>query len=275
MVRSMRMQVTPSQQPAASVSPWTSLPSSSGHDRDALAVRTATFAAPIIIFGCDIGQQQLLQLCRSSGLQLQVHDRTALPEPAPFTAARMQRQKELQQQQQQQRQAAAPAKGGSRSSTLKQGSGSRAVAGKAPAAAQTGPAAAATAAAAGAAADLAAAAADATAGAGAGLTVVSDDGEVFGCASVSLSDLAKGHTSCCFELPLRPVSTIRGGSLDWKGRPGRYLEVRVGALRWSARSLVGGEGGTPCAHQGAAAAAVKQSALAVNALYAATARLAA
>lgn len=54
-----------------------------------------------------------------------------------------------------------------------------------------------------------------------------DDGEVYGCASVSLLDLAKGRTSCCFVLPLQPVSTSRGGScLDWKGRPGRYLEVR-------------------------------------------------
>jgi hypothetical protein len=225
------MQVPPAQQPAASISPWTVLPSSSGHERDALAVRTATFAAPIILLGCDVGQQQLMQLCRSTGLLLQVHDRTALPEPAPFSAARMRRQKELQLQQQQQRQAAAPAKG-ARSSTLKQGTGARAAQGKAsPAAAQqqglSTPAA--TAAAAG--SDLpgqtATAAGDAAAGLGSGPTVVSDDGEVYGCASVNLSDLVKGRTSCCFKLPLQPVSTSRGGScLDWKGRPGRYLEVR-------------------------------------------------
>jgi hypothetical protein len=173
-----------------------------------------------------------MQLCRSTGLQLQVHDRTALPEPAPFSAARMQRQKELQLQQQQQRQAASPAKG-ARNSTLKQGTGARAAQGKAsPAAASqqqgsSNPATTVGATAATAETATAAAAGDAAAGLGSGPTVASDDGEVYGCASVSLLDLAKGRTSCCFNLPLQPVSTSRGGScLDWKGRPGRYLEVR-------------------------------------------------
>lgn len=56
---------------------------------------------------------------------------------------------------------------------------------------------------------------------------MSDDGEVYASASVSMADLAKGRTGCRFSLPLQPVSTIRGGScLDWKSRPGRYLEVR-------------------------------------------------
>jgi hypothetical protein len=171
-------------------------------------VRTATFVAPVILFAADVGQQQLLQLCRSTTLQLQVHDRTALPEPAPFTAARMQRQKQLQLQQQQQR----PASGkGAAKGTAKQAA-SKAAALKAAAAAQA------------VAADATVAAVDAVAESGP--TVVADDGEVYASAAVSLAGLAKGRTGCCFNLPLQPVSTIRGGScLDWKSRPGRYLEV--------------------------------------------------
>lgn len=188
-------------------------------------MRNAIFAAPTIIFGADVGQQQLLQLCRCTPVQLQVRDRTALPEPAPFTAARMARQKQLAQQQQQQRPASG--KASTRAGAAKQTPAKGAAAAKAQAAQ------AAAAAAASAAADAAAAAA-ADGAAESGATVVSDDGEVYASAAVSLADLVKGRTGCCFNLPLQPVSTIRGGScLDWKSRPGRYLEVSARLQRKS------------------------------------------
>jgi len=216
--------VNGAQQPAASISPWASRD-------DALAVRTATFATPIVVLGADVGQQQLVQLCRLSALQLRVHDRTALPEPAPFTAARMerQRQQQIQQQQQQQQhnQQAASVKAGTRNSTAKQPAAKAASlkAAQRPPSATPAPS---TAMAAGSAlaSDVSSTALGAAAAASdAAAAVVVDDGEVYGAAAVSLVDLAKGGTSSCFTLPLRPVSTIRGSCLDWKSRPGRYLEV--------------------------------------------------
>jgi hypothetical protein len=54
-----------------------------------------------------------------------------------------------------------------------------------------------------------------------------EGGQVFGAAAVDLADLARGARHACFEVPLRPASTIRGVScLDYKSRPGRYTEVR-------------------------------------------------
>jgi hypothetical protein len=123
----------------------------------------------------------------------------------------MQRQKQLQLQLQQQQQRPASGKGAAKG-TGKQAA-SKAATLKA-AAAQA------------AAAEPTVAAVDAVAESGP--TVLAYDGEVYASAAVSLADLVKGRTGCCFNLPLQPVSTIRGGScLDWKGRPGRYLEVRL------------------------------------------------
>lgn len=216
-------------EPAASLSSWTTLPSNTGHDRDALSVRTATFATPTIIFGADVGKQQLLQLCRSTPVQLQVHDRTALPEAAPFTAARMQRQKQLQQQQQQR--PPSEGKAGARGSAAKQAA---AVKGSAAPSALKAPAA--QPAVAASAASKAAASADSPVEPPVVAAVVSDDGEVYASASVSMADLVKRRTGCRFSLPLQPVSTIRGGSCsDWKSRPGRYLEVRMAGA--AARSM--------------------------------------
>jgi hypothetical protein len=187
-----------------------------------LAVRTATFGAPVILLGCDVGRQQLVQLCRSKGVQLQVHDRTALPEPAPFTAARMQRQK----QQQQQQQTPALSSKAARSSIVKQPPGKAASRTAPSQAAAVAPAAAAASAGAGPAGTSTPAAEPGGASVPADSPTVTVDGEVYAYASVSLAELAKGGTNCCFALPLRPVSTIRGGAcLDWKRRPGRYLEV--------------------------------------------------
>lgn len=192
-----------------------------------MSVRNATFATPIVVLGADVGQQQLVQLCRLSALQLRVHDRTALPEPAPFTAARMERQRQQQLQQQQHNQQAASIKAGTRNSTAKQPAGKAASlkAAQRPPSATPTPS---TAMAAGSA--LASDVSNTAVGAAAAVSdaataVVVDDGEVYGAAVVSLVDLAKGGTSSCFTLPLRPVSTIRGSCLDWKSRPGRYLEV--------------------------------------------------
>lgn len=214
------------QQPAAGISSWAAATSSGLHDSDAMTVRAATFATPIIVLGCDVGKQQLAQLCRSATLQLQVHDRTALPDPAPFTAARMaQRQQQLQQQQQQAAAAAAASAvkgGGTRGGGgAKQSAAAKAASLKASSATQQQqppPA------------NTTGTEADSSGPDAATSAAPADEGEVFGAAAVSLVDLARGRTACCFALPLRPMSTIRGGScLDWKGRPGRYLEVRGAA----------------------------------------------
>jgi hypothetical protein len=52
------------------------------------------------------------------------------------------------------------------------------------------------------------------------------DGYVCAYAAVPLTELALGYTTSSFKVPLLPKSTIRGaGALDWKTRPGNYLQV--------------------------------------------------
>jgi hypothetical protein len=43
-----------------------------------------------------------------------------------------------------------------------------------------------------------------------------------------LLDLARGAVYSSFHLPVKPCSTVRGAaSLDWRGRPGNYMQVTV------------------------------------------------
>jgi hypothetical protein len=52
-------------------------------------------------------------------------------------------------------------------------------------------------------------------------------GEVYGCAAISLAELSRGDgaTRMRFRLPLVPCSSVRGASLHWQRRPGRFMEV--------------------------------------------------
>jgi len=57
------------------------------------------------------------------------------------------------------------------------------------------------------------------------------DGQVYGLAELSLLDLARGAVYSSFNLPVRPCSTVRGAaSLDWKSRPGNYMQVMASAV---------------------------------------------
>lgn len=54
-----------------------------------------------------------------------------------------------------------------------------------------------------------------------------DDGYVCGIARLHLLDL-HGYSQSKFKVPLMPYTTIRGAaSLDWKSRPGNYMQVRL------------------------------------------------
>lgn len=198
----------------STVAPASAQASSSSSSR--LSVRSASFAVPLVFLAADAGgPAQLLQLCRSSRLELQVHDRTAKPVPGlplpPPSAAPSPRDSTCTVSPRNGPQAAAAA-----------GGKPAPAAAAAAAAKQQGSA---TAAAAGAAA-VPATAVMTVAPAATAAAAIDGGGQVFAVARLPMLELLRGGVSAKFVLPLQPGSTVRGAaSLDWSSRPGNYTEV--------------------------------------------------